>query len=765
MNSCAVAMSGAARLLLCLVLAAAGGSRSWAAAPDLEFRVPPSPSDPATAAAMRDLAERLLPVYEESDPNRYLANLSALQMVAGDYEPADVSRESLRDRLRRTEAGKPIGRGAIYDIYAHARAMEADRRIAFGEAFAKAYEEAVPRLSDRDAYAVTGWLETSPQVFQENLQRLLDEQRSKDLINQAEAVKLIWAYLAFDAYRAFGPLVAALDAEDDARRYITENGILIKVPDREDVSATVIRPKSASGPTAALLQLAIDPSQNSAKECAAHGYVGVAAHIGGGRKPAGIIPYQYDGDEARAVIGWITKQPWSDRRVAMFGDGYSGFTPWAAAQRLPAALKAIAVSSPTAPGIDFPMTGNIFQNSAYRWSLRAINTNPALEASLDDDEVWRALNEKWYRSGRPYRDLGRIHGQPDPIFIRWLNHPSYDRFWQTMVPYREQFARITIPVLTIAGYFGASEPSALYYFSEHYRYNPHADHTFLIGPYDDDVMQRGPPAVLRDYELDSAALINLRELQYQWFDHVLKGGAVPSQLSGRINYEVMGANEWRHAPTFEAMTGGSLKFYLDAAASGEGHRLTRRKSPKVAALPQTVSLTDRNDAAWLPPSDLISRSLVTHNAVMFQSEPLAKPTEISGLFSARLDFTVNKMDMDLNVALYERRTDGDYIRLFNPADELRLSYAQDRVHRHLLKAGERQQVSFKSERMTSRQLEKGSRLVVVLRIGKRPDREINYGTGGDVSEESIADGKVPLKIRWYNDSYIEIPARTVQSAQ
>ena len=64
-----------------------------------------------------------------------------------------------------------------------------------------------------------------------------------------------------------------------------------------------------------------------------------------------------------------------------------------------------------------------------------------------------------------------------------------------------------------------------------------------------------------------------------------------------------------------------------------------------------------------------------------------------------------------------------------------------------------------AERMTSRQIQAGSRLVMALRIGKRPDREINYGTGNDVSEESIADGKIPLKIRWYNDSYIEIPIR------
>jgi hypothetical protein len=95
--------------------------------------------------------------------------------------------------------------------------------------------------------------------------------------------------------------------------------------------------------------------------------------------------------------------------------------------------------------------------------------------------------------------------------------------------------------------------------------------------------------------------------------------------------------------------------------------------------------------------------------------------------------------------------------LFDPADELRLSYAADRVHRHLLKAGERQKLSFAGERITSRRLEAGSRLVIVLRISKRPDREINYGTGNDVSEESIEDGKTPLRVRWYNDSYVEIP--------
>jgi hypothetical protein len=30
-----------------------------------------------------------------------------------------------------------------------------------------------------------------------------------------------------------------------------------------------------------------------------------------------------------------------------------------------------------------------------------------------------------------------------------------------------------------------------------------------------------------------------------------------------------------------------------------------------------------------------------------------------------------------------------------------------------------------------------------------------------VSDESMADGKVPLKIRWFNDSYIEVPVQPI----
>ncbi len=153
------------------------------------------PTIPAAAAAMRDLAERLVPVYQDPDPDRYLANLSALQMAADNYAAADVSRQALRDRRRRSNVHRPVGRGVIYDIYAYAKALEAENRVSFADGFTRAFHEVVGRLDDHDAYAVTRWLELSPAVFREALQKALDQQRTNDTIGQAEAVELIWKYL------------------------------------------------------------------------------------------------------------------------------------------------------------------------------------------------------------------------------------------------------------------------------------------------------------------------------------------------------------------------------------------------------------------------------------------------------------------------------------------------------------------------------------------------------------------------------------------
>jgi uncharacterized protein len=184
-----------------------------------------------------------------------------------------------------------------------------------------------------------------------------------------------------------------------------------------------------------------------------------------------------------------------------------------------------------------------------------------------------------------------------------------------------------------------------------------------------------------------------------------------------------------------------------------------RKTSDSTFVQHVVNLADRSDPSLPPPPGIVSKTLLTRNAVLFVSDPLKDSQEFSGLFSGKLDFTVNKMDMDLTIGLYELLPSGDYVELFDPAYEFRASYVRDRSNRQLLRAGERQQLTFRSDRLTSRKLEAGSRVVMVLGVNKRPDRQINYGTGNAINDESAQDGRIPLKIRWYSDSYIDIPVR------
>jgi putative CocE/NonD family hydrolase len=753
----------AAMTLACLGLCLASQSR--ADSMDFAFETPRGPDDPAAAATMRDLAERLLPVYQDPDPDRYLADVSALQMVVGSYDAANESRQSLRDRARQMETQRPAGRAVIFDIYADAKAVEADRHIPFDDSFTASFHRLMPELDDLHAYKVAGWIETSPAGFRNALQRAFDQQRSKPTISESDATQLIWSYLSYVAYREFGPLVASLESEDDRRRYTVDADVTIKTKSGTHISAMVIRPTSPAQALPTLLEFTADRSLSYAKECAAHGFVGVVAYTR--ESPVGsrtIVPFDHDGDDARAVINWIAAQRWSDGRVGMYGDGYSGFTAWAAAKKLPKALKAIATYAPTAPGIDFPMDAGVFRNSAFQWSFLAAAGEVThdigqSDADADKPSLWRSLDEKWYRSGRSYRDLGRVFGKPNPLFIRWLNHPSYDRYWRKFVPDAKEYAAINIPVLTLTGFYATSEPGALEYFQQHTRHNPQADHTLLIGPYGDSTIHNGPTPVLHGLAVDAAGVLDLRELRYQWFDHIFKEGALPALLSDRVNYQIMGANEWQHVPTLKAIPNESIRFHLVAGSTNDDHRLSTDPTPNARYVSQIIPFADRRDSEDEPSASLVTQTPDTRNGIMFVSDPLKTATDFAGFPSGLLDFTVNKMDLDLAVTLYERLANGEYVRLSSPGFEFRASYAHDRIHRRLLRAGERQTLAFSSERLVSRRLQAGSQVVIVLSIVKRPDQEINYGTGDDVSAESIANARPPLKVRWYDGSYLDIPIR------
>src|SRR5262249_8080136 len=156
-----------------------------------------------------------------------------------------------------------------------------------------------------------------------------------------------------------------------------------------------------------------------------------------------------------------------------------------------------------------------------------------------------------------------------------------------------------------------------------------------------------------------------------------------------------------------------------------------------------------------PGGGVIGKEVDTWNGLQFISEPLPAAAELSGLFSGRLDFSANKKDFDFEIDLYELTAKGDYVQLAPYWS--RASYVGHPGRRQLLTPGKRHHLDIRSIRLMSRRAEAGSRIVLVLSVVKSPERQINYGSGKDVSDETIADAKEPLEIKWYGDSYVDLP--------
>ncbi|VTU25888.1 Cocaine esterase [Variovorax sp. PBL-H6] len=745
-------LSRRALVLLLLALPA------WARALDFGFRPPSDPDDAAAVDVMRDLAQRIVPVYQQAETDAFLAEMTALQIVSGAYRAAAATNRTLRGR----QQGKPFDglaeRAVLDGIYARALALEANERLAFANAFARAFQELVWPLDDAQAAAVIARLETPPGAYREPVQQAFDRWRAKGSIPQADAVALVRAWLAYQSRRSFAVLLPDLLAAERSRRYVTEADVRIPVRPGVVIHANVVRPGGARSPLPTLLRFTLDPAEDDAQRSAVQGYVGVTAYVRG-RTPDGkgaVWPFVRDGEDAAAVIDWIAQQPWSDGRVGMLGDGYSGYAAWAAARRKPAALKAIATIAPMAPGIDFPMAGQIYRNAMVRWAQEHANGGLLrADAGAEEDARWQALDARWYRLGGPYWDVDRVLlGKRSKLIRTWLTHPSHDRYWQKFLPTAKQFAQIDIPVLGIAGYYGA-EAGALYFHQEHRRNRPQADTTLLIGPYDADSIRLGTAAQLRGYTLDPVARVDLPALRYQWLDHVFKGAKKPPLLQDRVNFQVMGTDEWRHAPTLDAPDRNRLRLYLDTRERDGSHRLSSSPSEGDGTAQFSVDLADRSDARIPWPDALRGRQLPARNSISFVSDPLPKDTEIDGSLRGEFDITPSRQDVDLSVSLYELTASGEYQLLFEPYD-FRASYAGHRVYRRLLRAGERQSLAFTAERVTARKLAAGSRIVLRVGLNNRPDRQINYGSGKDVNSETIADARRPVRVRLHVRSHVEI---------
>ncbi|MBR7747833.1 CocE/NonD family hydrolase [Undibacterium baiyunense] len=620
-------------------------------------------------------------------------------------------------------------------------------------------------FSNEDLYKVSYCLGWSLEMGQDFMLSLFKRLQSSDMLKKSDIVRLVTNYQLYKVYeRILGTGNQVLSVEND-KRYVIEPNVLIKTKSGVSLSAVVVRPKQDAIKRPAAFQFSIYADEawhiKTAIHAAAHGYIGVIANTRGKRlSPNEIIPWEKDGEDATQVIDWITQQSWSDGRVAMYGGSYLGFTQWAAAKYMHPALKTIVPYAAANPITGLPIENNIFITPNYQWAFHVTNNKTMDHSVYADRKYWDDVFENLYKSGRAFRDIDKVEGTPNPWFQKWLKHPDYDSYYQQMLPYKNDYKKINIPVLSITGYFDGGQISAIDFLKQHYQYNPKANHTLLIGPYSHGTAQGVPYSHHSNYQLDPVALEkDTEELTFQWFDYVLFNKPRPALLKDKVNYQLMGSNTWQHHSSLQKLNQEAQTFYLGTTQDQDGHyRLTSSKPSMLNSVAQTVDLADRsttnNDAGMWP---LIHKQLPKSNGLVFVTEPFTETMQLAGSITGHFSIAINKRDVDIGYNFYAISPEGEVTFLNYYIS--RASYAHDMSMRKLLTPGKKTQVPIVNARMTAKLLPPGSRLVIVLDVNKNSNAQVNMGTGKDVSDETSADGKEPLEIKWFSDSKIVIPLK------
>jgi len=726
-----------------------------------------------TKAALSDLASLAVSMQNLAKDYLHHSKIAGLkieandrymiEILAGEYEASIKTIQSLRKNSAMNN-GHPAY--IPYELFSKAKIKQLASGDAFNDAYESVFRAYLESCNDEQAYSATIVFTTYDAVAQfTNGFETHYKNISGTSLHLDEALALLKSYFLYHVFTLTEPIVYKEIERDENRRYIIKEEVIISAIDGAELTVITARKRDAA-PMPAVLVFTIyaDASNvNDALLAASKGYAGVVATSRGKRLSKDAIePFKHEYKDVYAVIDWISHQTWNNAKVGMYGGSYNGFSQWASMkEQVHPALKTIVPSVSVAPGIDDPMENNVFLNFPYKWIPYVTNTKFLDNDANFDRDRWNTLEHEWFDSGKAYCKMDSIDGTPSPVFQEWISHPSYDAYWQNMIPYRDEFSHINIPILTTTGYYDDGQRGAMYYYLEHLKYRPEAEHYLLIGPYDHWGAQFASSANLKGYQIDEVAHINIKQgLVFDWFDYILKGKEKPAILNNKVNFQVMGTNTWMHTSSLSEMSNDSLVFYLSPDKSMGQYRLDTKKPKSAVDLHLDVDFKDRtkmNNIEYYP-SPVIEDSLNLKDGLVFMSQPFKKETIINGSFKGELKIKINKKDFDFGVNLYELTPEGKYFHLSFYIG--RASYAESREHRKLLSPNSSTTIAFDNTRIISKKIAKNSRIVIVVNGNKNPYGQINYGTGNDVSRESIIDATIPLELKINTGSKIIIPIYT-----
>ncbi|MCC2669491.1 MAG: putative acylase and diesterase [Armatimonadetes bacterium] len=427
------------------------------------------------------------------------------------------------------------------------------------------------------------------------------------------------------------------------------------------------------------------------------------------------------------TLRWIAKQEWSNGKVATWGGSALGIVQNMSAPGAPEALKGQVV---------LVAFSDYYRQAAYQGG------------------VWRKeLLEGWLKATQ----------MEDVNLATFLEHPTYDDFWKGLNA-EAHAEQVNAPGVFVGGWYDIFLQGSINSFTTiQQRGGPNArGKCFLVlgpqahGAFNDKFYY--PNAA--QSPLDVAAQMNLLS---QW----LKGATVDAKKQLLpVHYYVMGAvgeadapgNIWRSVETWPPPA-KATPFYLQADHSlragkpEQDGKLSFRYDP-AKPVPTTGGQNLQIAKGPMDQRPVESRP----DVLLFSTEPLTRPLEVTGRITARLYVSSDCPDTDFTVKLTDVYPDGRSILVTDGIQ--RASLRKSLEKRDPLKPGEVYELSVDLW-STSLVFNKGHRVRIAVSSSNAPRFEPNPNTGDPhpvAGRTRVATNTVQLSGRY--PSRIELPVYT-----
>lgn len=539
----------------------------------------------------------------------------------------------------------------------------------------------------------------------------------------------------------------------------------VQVPLRDGVKlhASLYSPQGVSKPTPCIFTLTPYTTQSYHDRGMAYSSHGLTYLVvdsrGRGDSQGQFEPFIQEARDGYDVTEWLARQPYCNGKVAMSGGSYTGYDQWATAKEFPPHLSTIVPTAAPYAGVDFPMRGGNFYPFLVQW-LTLVGGHTLQGNVVGDSALWAYDFREWFESGRPYSELDKMSGHTWPVLHEWLAHPEADAYWDRYNPTPEQYAKLTLPILTITGSYDDDQPGAIQHYRQFMKYasaEARDRHYLVIGPWD-HAGTHAANAQVGGLTFGSASLVDIAKLHVDWYAWTMSDGPKPDFLKQHVAYYVMGAEQWQYAESLDAVTKEQRSLYLDS--DGNANDVFRSgslsDSPRNGRADSYVY--DPRDTATaaleekLDPSSLTDQSLMLANKgklLVYHSAAFAQDTEVSGFFSLAAWICLDQPDTDFSVAIYEIRGDGSAVLLTR--DIQRARYRQGPRRPVLINTREPLKYQFDGFTFVARRIARGSRLRLVFSPVNSIYAQKNHNSGKAVADESVADSRT-VTVKLFHDA-------------